>query len=93
MAKTKLVLFCCIRHQRLNQQFQESTILVKGKKIKFNKDAMQWVEIWLDSQQKFTAHIKIKLKKTKIAEIQFKCLSGTYELAPRLIRQIQIAVV
>lgn len=39
-AKTKLVLFSRVRQQHLNHQLRETTVLVGGEKIKFNKDAM-----------------------------------------------------
>ena len=54
---------------------------------------MHWLEIWLDSQLKFTAPINKMLAKAKSAEIQVKRLSGTYELALELVRQIQIAAI
>ena len=90
MAKTKLVLFSRARQRRLNQQLRETTVLVGGERIKLNKDATRWLGIWLDSQLKFTAHINERLTKAKTAKIQVKRLSGTYGLAPGLVRQIQL---
>ena len=38
-AKTELVLFFRARQQRLNQQLQETTVLIGRERIKFNKEA------------------------------------------------------
>ena len=92
-AKTELVLFSRARQRRLNQHLRETTVLVGGERIKFNKDATRWLGIWLDSQLKFTAHINERLTKAKTAEIQVKRLSNTYGLASGIVRQIQIATV
>ena len=92
-AKTELVLFSRARQRRLNQQLQETTVLVGGERIKFNKDATRWLRIWLDSQLRFTAHVNKGLTKAKTAEIQVERLSGTYELTPGLVGQIQMAAV
>lgn len=54
---------------------------------------MRWIQIWLNSQLKFTAHINKRLTKAKTVEIQIKYWSGTYELSSGLVRQIQIAAV
>ena len=88
MAKTELVLFSRIRQQQLNKQLREIIISVGGERVKFNKNATRWLGIWLDSQLKFTAHINKRLSKAKTAEIQVKRLTGTYGLAPGLVRQI-----
>ena len=37
--KTELVLFSRACQQRLNQQFQETTVLIRREQIKFNKEA------------------------------------------------------
>ena len=81
------------RQRRSNQQFLETTVLVGGERIKFNRDATRWLGIRLDSQLKFTAHISKRMSKAKTAEIQVKRLSGTCGLAPGLVRRIQIAEV
>lgn len=88
-AKTELVLFSRARQRHLNQHLRETIVLVRGKKIEFNKETTRWLGIWLDSQLKFTAHINERLTKAKSAEIQIKYLSGTYRLAPGLVRPIQ----
>ena len=92
-AKTKLVLFSRARQRRLNQHLRETTVLVGGKRIEFNKEATRWLGIWLDSQLKFTAHINERLTKAKSAEIQIKHLSTTYGLTPGLVQQIQITAI
>ncbi len=92
-AKTELVLFSRARQRRLNQHLRETTVLVGGKRIEFNKEVTRWLGIWLDSQLKFTAHINERLTKAKSIEIQIKHLSTTYGLVPGLVRQIQIAAV
>lgn len=55
-------------------------VSIGGEKIKFNKKVIHWLGIWLDSQLKFTAHIKKKLIKAKTAEILTKRMSGSYGL-------------
>ena len=92
-AKTELVLFSRARQRHLNQQLQETTMLIGGERIKFNKEATHWLGIWLDSQLKFTTHINKRLTKAKTAEIKVKRLSGSDRLASELVRQIQIAAV
>ena len=56
-AKTKLILFSHIRQQCLNQQLQKTTVLIEKKNIKFNKDIMRWLGIWLNSQLRFIAYV------------------------------------
>ncbi len=66
-AKTELVLFSRARQRCLNQHLRETTILVGGKRIEFNKEITRWLGIWLDSQLKFTAHTNERLTdKSKI---------------------------
>ena len=60
-AKTELVLFFDAYQQRLNQELWETIILIKGEKIKFKNKTICWLEIWLDSQLKFTIHINKRL--------------------------------
>ena len=68
-------------------------VVVRGKRIKFNKNAMHWLGIWLDSQLRFITYVNKRLIKAKTAEIQVKYLSGIYGLASELVRQIQIAAI
>lgn len=93
VAKTEAVLFSKAHRQRLNKQITGVHIKIEAEKIKFNKEATQWLGIWLDSQLKFSAHVNEKLQRTRTAEIQIKGLTRTYGLAPALIRRVQIAVV
>lgn len=64
-----------------------------SKRIQFNKETTQWLEIWFDSQLKFTSHINERVKRARAAEIQIKGLTGTYGLVPGLVRRIQLAIV
>ena len=68
-AKTELVLFSRARQRRMNQQLRETTVLIGGERIKFNKETTRWLGIWQDSQLKFTAHINERLTRAKTAEI------------------------
>lgn len=45
MAKTELILFSRARQRRLNQHLRETTVLVGGKRIEFNKEATRWLGI------------------------------------------------
>ena len=49
ITKTKLVLFFRACQQHLNQQLRETTVLIRRKKIKFNKKVIHWLGIWLDN--------------------------------------------
>ena len=91
--KTELVLFSKARPRRRNRQLRETTVLIAGEHIKFNKEATRWLGVWLDGQLKFTSHINERISKARTAEIQIKGLTRTYGLAPGLVRQIQIAAV
>ena len=51
----------------------------------FNKEAIQWLEIWLDSQIKFTSHINERVKRAYVAEIQIKRLTKMYKLVLGLV--------
>ena len=51
----------------------------------FNKEAIRWLGIWLDSQLKFTSHINERVKRARAAEIQIKRLTQTYGLVPGLV--------
>ncbi len=90
-AKTKLVLFSRAWQRRRNQQLQEIIVVVRGEKIKFNKDATWWLRIWLNSQLIFAAHVNKRLVKAKTIEIQIRHLNSSYRLALGLVRWIQIA--
>ena len=63
-------------------------MLIRRERVKFKKKKIRWLEICLDSQLKFTAHINKRLIRAKIAEIQVKRLNNFYELAPRLVKWI-----
>lgn len=92
-SKTEAVLFSKSHCQQLNKQLQETRVIVGGKRIQFNKEATQWLGVWLDSQLKFTTHINEKVKRARTAEIQIKGLTRTYGLVPGLVRRIQLATV
>lgn len=61
--------------------------------MKFNKEAIWWLGVWLDRSLKFNAHINEKLQKAQTIEIQIKSLTQTYGLISALIQKIQIAVI
>lgn len=90
-AKTELVLFSKARSRK--QQLQETTVLIDGKQIKFNKKPTRWLGVWLDSQLKFTSHVNERMTKARTAELRIKGLARSYGLAPELVRRIQIAAV
>ena len=69
VAKTEAVLFSKSHRQRLNKQLREAKIKVGDKSISFNKEAMRWLGVWLDSQLKFISHINERVKRAGIAEI------------------------
>lgn len=48
-SKTEAVLFFKSYWQRLGKQLQETKIEVGSEKIAFNKEATQWLGVWLDS--------------------------------------------
>ena len=48
--KTELVLFSKARPRRRNRQLRETTVLIAGEHIKFNKEATRWLGVWLDGQ-------------------------------------------
>lgn len=58
-----------------------------------NKEIRRWLGIWLNSQLKFLSHINKRVKKACIPEIQIKGLIKTQRLMPRLVRQIQLAMI
>ena len=76
-AKTEVILFSKSRRQRLNKQLQETKIKVGKEKIRFNKEATRWLDVWLDSQLKFTSHINERVRRARIAEVQIKSLTQT----------------
>ena len=49
IAKTEVILFSHACQRRLNQQLRETTVLIRGERIKFNEEATHWLGIWLDS--------------------------------------------
>ena len=59
----------------------------------FNKEAICWLGIWLDSQLKFTSYINERVKRARVAEIRIKRLTKTYGLELRLVPQIQLSVI
>lgn len=71
----------------------KAKIKVDIKNILFNKEATHWLGVWLDSQLKFTSHINKKIQKARNAKIQIKSLTKMQGLIPRLVCQIQLAVV
>ena len=92
-SKTEAMLFSKSQRQQLSKQLQRTKIKVGNEKIRFNKEATRWLGVWLDSQLKFTSHINERVRRARTAEIWIKSLTRTYGLTPRLVRQIQIAVV
>lgn len=49
-SKTKAIFFSKSHQQWLNKQLQKIKIKVDNKKFMFNKEAIRWLGIWLDSQ-------------------------------------------
>ncbi len=90
---SKTEAFSKSHRQRLNKQLREAKIKVGDKNISFNKEATQWLGVWLDSQLKFTSHINERVKRARTAEILIKGLTKTYGLVPGLVRRIQLSVV
>lgn len=93
IAKTEAILFSKLYWQRLNKQLQEAKIKVCKEKIPFNKEATQWLGLWLDSQLKFTSQINERVRKAQTSEIQIKGLTRMHDLVPGFIWQIQLFVV
>ena len=87
------MIFSKFYRQQLNGQIRETKIQVGDERVIFNKEATRWLGVWLDSQLEFTAHINERVRRARTAEIQIKSLTKTYGLVPKLIRQIQLAVV
>lgn len=85
MRKTEAILFLKSYQQQLNKQLWETEIKVGNKKISFNKEATQQLEIWLDSQLKFIFHINKKVKRVQTAKIQIKGLTRTYGVVFELV--------
>ena len=92
-AKTEAVLFSKSHCQRLSEQPRDTKIKVSNKKLMFNKKAIKWLRVWLDSQLKFTLHINERVRRARTAKIQIIGLTQTYGLMPGLVRQIQLALV
>lgn len=67
-----------MHYQQLNKQIVEVTIKIEAKNIKFNKKAIRWLGIWLNSQLNFTSHMNEKVKKVQTTEIQITGLTRTY---------------
>lgn len=60
-------------------------IKVGSKKIKFKKEATQWLGVWLDFQLKFPSHINERVKRACAIKIQIKRLIKMYGLVLKLI--------
>lgn len=71
--------------QWLGKQLQETKIMVRSKKIAFNKKATHWLGVWLDSQLKFNLHINKRVQRAQNAEIQIKGLTQLHRLVFRLV--------
>lgn len=80
IAKTEVVFFPKSHQQRLNKQLQEVKINVNKKKILFNKKAMQYLGVWLDSHLNFILLDNEKLKRAQTAKNQVKELTKTDSL-------------
>lgn len=93
ISKTDAVLFSKSHRQRLNKKLRKAKIEVGAKQISFNKEATQWLGIWLDSQLKFTSHINERVRRARTMEIQIKGLTQSYGLVPELVRRIQLSVI
>ena len=68
-SKTEVVLFSKLHRQHLSKQLRETKLKVGDKQISFNKEAIRWVRVWLDSQLKFSSHINERARKAQVAEI------------------------
>ena len=92
IAKMEAVLFSRSHCQRLNTQISDINIRIRNQTIKFNKEATQWLEIWLDNQLKFTIHINKKCRAARAVKIKIKRLTQMQSLAPGLIGRIHLAM-
>ena len=79
------VLFFKSHRQRLNKQIAEVELKIGTKKIKFNKETICWLGVWLNNQLKFHAHINEKFQKATTVKIQIKGLMQAYRLESALI--------
>lgn len=73
--------------QQLIKQIAKVNIKIRVVNIKLNKEAIWWLEIWLDSQLNFTLYVNEKVKKAQIAKNQMKKLTQIYELASALVKK------
>ena len=88
ISKMEAMLFSKSHRQRLNRQLREAKIKIRDEKVSFNKEATQWLGVWLDSQLKFTSHINERVRRARTAEILIKGLTKTYGLVPGLVCRI-----
>lgn len=62
-SKTEALLFSKSHQQRFNKKLQEANIKVGDEKISLNKEATQWLAVWLDHKLKFTFHINERIRR------------------------------
>lgn len=66
---------------------------IRGKVVFFNKKAIQWLRVWLDSHFNFASYINKRMNKAQVMEFQIKQLNKTYDLCSGLVQRIQIVAV
>ncbi|POS87202.1 hypothetical protein EPUL_001602 [Erysiphe pulchra] len=81
------------RRRKSCQRMAAAVINLRNHEVRFNKDAIRWLGIWLDSALSFREHKNVYLQKAKKAEARLRSLVGKQGLAPGLIRKVQIAAV
>ena len=79
----KAILF--IKKRKLAKEINQVKIRLKNNNISYNKKAIKWLELWLNSELSFKAYYQTKLQKVKAIENKLKSIFNTHDLFLKLI--------
>ena len=86
--KTEAALF-----SRRRKADSEATVMIDINSIRFNKEAIRWLGIWLDSQLTLKRHHARRMKDGKNALTRLQRLTGQLGLSPANCRKVMTACI
>ena len=62
--------------------------MIKNHIIKFNKEVIRWLGIWLDIKLSLKEYYKIRVQKAKQIKYKLKTMSETLRLSSELVKRV-----
>jgi len=93
-AKTEAACFTRRRGHKKHLQLKLTVKIEVGHGfVRFNKEATQWLGVWMDAHLTFKEHHNRGMKKARAAKAQLRGLTKMHTIIPARVRAVQIACI